>query len=385
MLAIRLIIRNALRHRLRTFLTIAGMTVAILAFGTLRTVVDAWYAGVEASSANRLIVRNAISLLFYLPISYEEKIRQVEGIKTVSYGSWFAGYYIDEKNFFANFAIEQKNYFEMYPEFVLDEKEVSEFRKDRRAAIAGRKLMERFGWKMGDVVTLKGTIFPGDWDFVIKGVYHGRDKKTDETQFFFRWDYLNESLRKTGHERADEVGFYLIEVEDADQAAIVAARIDALFENSLAETYTETEKAFQMGFVSMTEAIMMAIQLVSVVVIIIIMAVMANTMAMSVRERMAEYGVFKTLGFGPGHIILFILGESFAISLFGCALGVAMTFPAADLFYQKLGQYFPIFNVKMTTIYMDIAAAVIVALVAVIIPAYKAIRVPIVDALRRVG
>ncbi|MBI1912812.1 MAG: FtsX-like permease family protein [Deltaproteobacteria bacterium] len=385
MLILKLLFRNALRHRLRTYLTILGLTIAILAFGLLRTIVDAWYAGVEASSANRLITRNSISLIYPLPLSYLDKIKQVEGVEQVSFGNWFGGVYISEKNFFANFAIDSKTYLDIVPEFVVKPDQKQDFLKDRKAAVAGVKLAERFGWKIGDQITLKGTIFPGNWDFVLKAIYKGRDRTTDETQFFFHWDYLNETVKQVEPLRADEVGFYIIKIKDPNMAAEVSERVDAQFRNSLAETLTETEKAFQMSFVTMTEAIMTAIQLVSFVIIIIIMAVMANTMAMSVRERMGEYAIFKTMGFGWLHIAILIFGESIVITALGCIAGIALTFPAAQMFSSQLGAYFPIFNVKTQTIYLDILAAFIVAVISAVIPTYRAMSVSIVDALRRIG
>jgi putative ABC transport system permease protein len=383
MLLLKILFRNAFRHKLRTILTILGMTIAILAFGMLRTVVDAWYAGVEASQANRLITRNAISLTFALPISYAEKIRQTEGVERLSWGNWFGAYYKDERNFFANMAVEPASHLDVADELVLDPDEKSEYLKDRRGAIAGRKLAERFGWKIGDLITLKGTIYPGDWDFVLKGIYRGRDETVDESVFLFHWDYLNEAMKKRDPAQADQTGFYIVEVERPEMAAAVSERIDALFKNSLAETLTETERAFQLSFVSMTEAIMTAIQLVSIVVIVIIMAVSANTMAMSVRERLAEYATMRTLGFGAGTILLLIFGESAVITFTGALAGIILTFPAADFFRSELGQYFPIFNVKEATIWLDLAAALVVALVSAIIPAIRAATSPINSALRR--
>lgn len=384
-LLVKLLFRNAFRHKLRTFLTIAGITIAVLAFGILRTVANAWYVGVEASSANRLITRNAISLIFPLPISYAEKIRQVRGVNQVSYGNWFGGVYIEEKNFFPNFAVEPKTYLEIVPELILTEDEKLQFLKDRKGAVAGIKTAERFGWKTGDLITLRGTIFPGNWDFVLRGIYKGRDETTDETLFIFHWDYLNERLKQTEPRRSGQTGFFFVKIDDPNMAAEVSGAVDALFKNSLAETLTETEKAFQMSFVVMTEAIMLAIQLISIVVIFIIMAVMANTMAMSVRERLGEYAVMKTLGFGPRHLALLIIGESFTITAAGTVLGIALTFPAAKVFSSQLGAFFPIFLIKPQTIYLDIIAAMAVAGVAAVIPAYRAVKIPIISALRRVG
>ncbi len=164
MLFLKLLFRNTFRHKLRTGLTILGIAIAILAFGMLRTMITAWYAGVEASSAGRLVTRNAISLIFPLPLNYKDKIRQVSGVSIVSFGNWFGGIYIDEKNFFANFAVEPKSYLELYPEFILPNAESDAFLRDRKGFIAGRKLAEKYGWKIGSTVTLKGTIYPGNWE-----------------------------------------------------------------------------------------------------------------------------------------------------------------------------------------------------------------------------
>ncbi len=385
MFILKLIFRNAFRHKLRTWLTILGITVAVLAFGLLRTVVSAWYAGVEHSSATRLVTRNAISLVFTLPLSYEEQIRHVQGVKTVARSNWFGGIYIDEKHFFPNFAVEPKNYLALVPEFVIPPDQQDAFIRDRKAAIAGRKIAEKYHWKIGDTITLKGTIFPGNWEFVLRAIYHGRDKSTDETEFLFHWDYLNETLKKAASLRADQVGFYFIGVTSPNLAAGVSQNIDKMFKNSLAETLTETEKAFQLGFISMSEAIVVAIQLVSFVVIIIIMAVMANTMAMTARERLGEYAVFKTLGFGGAHLAGLIFAESMVIAIIGGAAGIAATFPVAKAFGKAMGDYFPVFNVETATIYMDIAAALLVGLVAAIVPAWRCVHIRIADGLRSIG
>lgn len=385
MLLLKILVRNAFRNRLRSFLTILGIVVAVLAFGLLRTVIDAWYAGVEAASASRLVTRNAISIIFPLPLAYNEKIRQIEGVQRVSYGNWFGGVYIDEKNFFPNFCIEPRTYLAIYPEYILSEPERKAFLADRKGFVAGRKLAARFGWKVGDTVTLKGTIYPGDWEFVLKGLYRGRDETIDETQFFFHWAYLNETLKRTSPGRADQVGFYMIAVARPDLSAQVALRVDGAFRNSLAETLTETEKAFNQGFIAMSAAIITAIQMVSFVVIVIIMAVLANTMAMTTRERIGDYAILKTLGFGGGAIALLIFGESLVISLTGCLAGMLLTFPAAQAFGHSLSAYFPIFNVAPATLWLDLAAAIVIAVVAAVIPTRYAIRVRIADGLRRIG
>ena len=207
----------------------------------------------------------------------------------------------------------------------------------------------------------------------------------DETAFFFQWDYLNETLKKTVPRRADQVGFYMIGVTNPNVAAEVAERIDGNFKNSLAETLTETEKAFQLGFISMTEAIVIAIKLVSFVIIFIIMAVVANTMAMTARERIGEYAVFKTLGFRGFHVAGLIFGESIVITMIGAACGILLTFPAAKIFAKELSTFSPIFHVEIKTVYMDMIAAFIVAFVAGIFPTWRAVNIRIADGSRRIG
>jgi putative ABC transport system permease protein len=385
MFVLKLIIRNAFRHKLRSILTIIGVAIAVMAFGLLRTLVGVWYLGVESSSASRLVTRNAISLVFTLPISYEAKIRSIPGVKGTSYANWFGGIYITEKNFFPNFAVDARTYLDLYPEFVLDPGEKKAFILDRKGCVVGRSLAQRFGWKIGDVVTLKGTIFPGQWEFVVRGIYRGAEKSTDETQFFFHWDYLNETMKKTSPRRADMVGIYVVGLEKPERAAEVSLAIDGLFKNSLAETLTETERAFQMSFVAMTEAIVVAVQIVSYVVIVIIMVVAANTMAMTARERISEYATMKTLGFGAWHIAGAVFGESISIAMIGGMLGVVLSFPAGGWIEQELKQFFPVFSISAMTIYLDLLAAFVVGAVAAVFPTWRGATINIADGLRRIG
>ncbi len=382
---LKMIFRNALRHRLRSGLTVLGIVVAIVAFGLLRTVVDAWYAGAEAASKSRLVSRNSISLVFSLPLAYSNKIRQIDGVKAVSYANWFGGVYVTEKNFFPQFAVHAPTYFDLYPEFVVPPAQLRDFQRDRKGAIVGRRLANTYGFKIGDSVSLRGTIFPGNWEFVIRGIYDGAEKKTDVSQFFFQWDYLNETMRKVAPRRVNSVGVYVIGLSGADRAAEVAATVDATFKNSLAETLTETEQAFQLGFVSMTEAIVVAIRIVSYLVIFIIMAVMANTMAMTVRERMTEYATLKALGFGGGHLAALIFGEAAVISGLGAMLGIFLTYPLAEKFGKATGTLFPAFRVHDETVYLQLACAALIAVIAALVPCWRAARVRIVDGLRNIG
>src|SRR6266513_4207622 len=216
MYVLRLVLKNALRHKLRTALT---------ALGLLRTVIDAWYAGANASSSARLVTRNAVSLVFSLPLTYAQRIRQIDGVTAVSWANWFGGVYISERNFFPQFAIDPPTYLEIYPEFVLSPEEKKAFLTDRQGAIAGRKLAEQYGWKVGDQIPLRGTIFPGTWTFHLRGIYDGATRTTAESQMFFHWAYLNESVKKRVPRRGDQIGVLIEQLKDPDQAAAVSQAI----------------------------------------------------------------------------------------------------------------------------------------------------------------
>jgi putative ABC transport system permease protein len=380
-----LVIRNALRHKLRTALTVVGIVVAITAFGLLRTIVDAWYAGANASSSARLVTRSSVSLVFPLPLTYAQKIRQVDGVQAVSWMNWFGGVYITERNFFPQFAVDPASFLDMYPEFILAPEARKAFLTDRQGAVVGRKLADQYGWKVGDQIPLRGTIYPGTWTFNLRGIYDGVDKSTDQSQMFFHWDLLNEKVRKIYPRRADQTGLFVVRLKDPQQAAEVSTVIDATFKNSLAETLTETEKAFQLSFVAMTETILLAIQAVSFVIVVIIMAVMANTMAMTARERGPEYATMKALGFGNGYVAGLIFAESMGIALAGGLLGIALTFPLAAWFADAMGSLFPIFFVSERTVAMQLGAALVVGAVAAGLPAWRTARVRIIDGLRAVA
>jgi putative ABC transport system permease protein len=381
----QLLLRNAFRHPLRSLLTLLGLVVAIAAFGLLRTVNEAWYAGVQASSATRLIARNATSLTFVLPISYAQRIRGVDGVSSVSWANWFGGIYQTERNFFPQFGVEPASYLKLYPEYLLTDDEKLAFIRDRQGAIVGRKLANQYGWKIGDTIPIRGTIFPGTWNFTIRGIWDGRDAKTDENQLLFHWQLLNESVKKRFPKRGDSVGVFIVGIDDPSQAAAVAGRVDAMFKNSLAESLTETESAFQLSFVSMSEAILVAIEAVSYIVVLIILAVMANTMTMTARERLAEYATLKALGFGPGFVARLLLGESLLIAALGGAVGIAVSFPIAAAFASVVGSVLPVFEISSTTIALQVGAALAVGFIAAAWPAWQMGRIDIVNGLRHVA
>lgn len=385
MFLLRLLFKNAFRHKLRSFLTILSITIAILAFGLLRTVIDGFYSGVRGASVNRLVTRNAISMTFFMPSSYAARIKQVPGVTQVSAMNWFGGIYIDEKHFFANFAVEPRSFISLYPEYLYPPDQLEDLLRDRKGAAAGRKLAERFGWKIGDTIVLKGTLYPGNWEFVLRMIYRGRDESGDERLFFFHWDYLNETLKRTTPGMADHTGAYIVGIEQGDMAASIATEIDRTFANSMAETLTETEKAFNLSFIAMAGSIIMIVRIVSLIVIVIIIAVAANTMSMTTRERIGEHAVFKTLGFGGWRIAGLIFGESLIISMSGAVIGILAAFPAARLFRHFLGAFFPAFVVSNQTIVYDIIAGVVIGVLAAIVPTWRSIKIRIADGLRKIG
>ena len=385
MFLLKLLLKNAFRHKLRTGLTMVGLVVAICAFGLLRTIVDAWYAGVEGSSSTRLITRSNISLTFALPLNYAQRLRAVEGVRQVSWANWFGGVYITERNFFPQFAVDPTTYLPLYPEYRLPEAEKLAFFRDRQGAIVGRKLANKFGWKIGDQIPLRGTIYPGTWTFTLRGIWDGADAKTDESQLLMHWGYINESIRQRAKGRADAVGVYIVGIDEPNNAALVGQRVDKLFANSLAETMTETEAAFQLSFVSMSEAILVAVRAVSLIIVVIIMAVMANTMTMTARERLAEYATLKALGFSPGFVVRLLFGESLLIALLGGLAGLLLTLPLAAVFRAAVGTLFPVFQVSPLTMALQLAAAIVVGVVAAAWPAWKMSRLDIVAGLRHAG
>ncbi|MDH4115475.1 MAG: FtsX-like permease family protein [Burkholderiaceae bacterium] len=385
MFFLKLVVRNVFRAKLRSTLTIIGLVIAVLAFGLLQTVVRAWYAGSDAASATRLIARNAISLTFSMPVYYREKIRAVPGVTGVSVSNWFGGIYREPKNFFAQFAVDAPTYFPMYPEFIFEPDQYAAFLRDRRGAVVGRQLADLYGFKVGDTIPLKSTIYPGNWEFTVRAIYDARDETTITRQMYFHFDYLNEQIKKVFPRRADQAGVFVVGIADSSASADIARAIDAEFKNSLAETLTETEKAFTLGFVAMIETIVVAIEGVSYVVILIIMAVAANTMAMTARERLSEYATLKALGFAPHTVALLIMTEAILLAVIGGAIGMLLTAPVVQVFHAATISVFAKMPLVPQTFYLQAACALVVGVVAGIVPAVRASRIRIVDGLRHVA
>lgn len=383
---VKLLLRNTLRHKLRSFLTVIGVGVAVMAFALLQTVVTAWYAGVEASAANRLITRHAVSFVFSLPLAYRDRIAQVAGVNQVTFAVWFSGVYIDKNQFFARLAVDSDSFFDVYPEFVIERDQFEAFKRERNAAIIGIDISNRYDLKIGDIMTLEGDVYPGQWEFVVRGIYEPRDQITDPSTMMFHYDYVDERVRQEMPDRAGQVGWYIVRIDDPENSAKISREIDDLFANSRAETKTETERAFQQSFLSAASAVITAMNIMSFVIIGIILLVVGNTMVMSARERTHEFSVLKALGFSGRQLFLLLTGESLILSILGSALGLLATLPAVEGFQTALPKgWFPVFYIKPETILIGCIAGFAVGLIASLIPLRRVLTTRIVEGLRYVG
>jgi putative ABC transport system permease protein len=373
------IVRNLFRKKTRTILTIGSIAVALFLYGLLVTIETALNAGVEVAGVDRLIVRNKISLIMPLPLSYQERLRQIDHVTEATFATWFGGIYQEPKNFFPQFAVDTDTYRTVYPEFRIGDDQWQSFLDDQQGAVVGKVLADRFGWKVNDRIPLQGTIWTGTWEFNIRAIYEGSRAGDDESQFWFHWKFLEES-RPWGK---GTVGWYTVKVDDSDNSVAVSRAIDQHFANSAYETSTETEQAFAAGFAKQIGNIRMLIMSIGAVVLFTLLLVTGNTMAMSVRERVPELGVLKTLGFGDRTVLLLVLTESLVIAFVGGLVGVGL----AKLFTMggdPTGGMLPVFYLSTGEVAQGVGIALLVGLAAGSIPALTAMRLRIVDALRRV-
>jgi putative ABC transport system permease protein len=376
-----LVLANLKRHKLRTSLTIASVALALFLFASLRSVVTTLNAGAELSSASRMMVQNATAFVIPLPMSYAARLRAVPHVEDVSWANWFGGKYGDGKKFFASFAVEPESYLKMYPEIQIPEDQKQAFLKERSAAVIGEGLVRAFGWKIGDNVTLQGTIFPGDWTFTIRGIYHPTIKAYGDESFMFHYNYLYER-------EPDRVtpGWFIMKIDDPDAAPTVAKTIDDQFRNSNAPTKTGTEKAFSAGWASMWGNVKLLMGTIGMAVVFAILLVTANAMMMNQRERTSEVAVMKTVGFSDSRVFALIIIEAAVISLTGAVigLGAATLLPIATGFADSGGGFLPGFRVTPGTQLVGVSVALLLTVASGIFPAWQAAKLPVVQALRRV-
>jgi len=376
-----LALRNAfLRNKTRSVLTILGTMVAALAFVFLRTVLAAWYASSEASAADRLVTRNAISITSFLPLSYRDRIANVEGVTKLTFSNWFGGVYKDRKNFFAQFAIDAKSALDVFSiRFVAGSK--ADFLADRNSCIVGSGLVRRFGFKVGDVIPLSSEIFPGDWRFKVAGIVEGTDDSSVASTMYFHWQRLNETLPDR---IKNVVGVYTITVADAARSPEVGRRIDAMFANSEYETHTETERSFRLQFVIGSSAILFALEAVSGVILAIMALILGNTLAMGLRERTPELGAMRAIGFLPRHVRAISTLEGGLLGIVGGAIGLLIATPVLILFGKFSGLGFLTgIGLKPATAALTLGLAGIIGITASALPAWNAGRLQVVEALRR--
>jgi len=377
----KLVRRNLFRNKLRTLLTVGSTAFVLFLTAFMLTALESiqFQAG-DQSSTLRLVTRHATSLSFPLPEAYEPRLREIPGVVEVCRSNWFGGIYIDKANFFAQFAVDTDTFFKMYPEIHLPADQQEAFQNERTACIVSQKLVKRFGWKIGDKIPLKGTYYPVTPELTVRGIYK-RGELDDFPSLYFHWKYFNELFDRRG-----VVGTYNVMVASLDDLARVSEAIDATFENTDRPTKTETEKAFAAGFTSMWGNVAGLVRDIGLAAVFTIIMVAANTMAMSIRERVNEVAVLKTLGFRRGTLLTLLVGESLAIALVGCLLGAGgakLLFDAVDL--SMFIPFISIFKVSWRTLGICFGVASLVGLVSGLIPAWRAAQMGIVEGLRKVA
>jgi putative ABC transport system permease protein len=375
-----LLFANLGRRKVRTGLAAGSFAAGLFLFGLLATIDASFSGGVEVAGVDRLLVINKVALIQPLPLSYRDRLQRLPGVRHVTFASWFGGAYQDAKNFFPQFAVDPAAWRDVYPELAVPDDQWRSFVADRQGAIAGQALVERFGWKIGDRIPLKGSIYSGVWEFNLRGVYRGRRAQDDNSQFWFQRAYLEEN----GPPWAKGiVGWYTITIDDPERALAVSRAVDESFANSTWETRTQTEKAFAASFVKQMGNIRLLLLSVGTVVFFTLLLVTGNTMATSVRERTPENGVLKAVGYPDGLVLGLVLAEPLVIAAAGGGLGLLL----AHLFATRgdpTGGLLAVFYLPPGAIAWGAAAALGTGLLAGMLPALSALRLQVVDALRRV-
>ena len=379
-----LIWSNLRRKKLRTSLTLLSIIVAFILFGFLEAIQQALVGGVALAGADRLVVREKVSIINLLPVSYEARIDRIPGVDFSTHQTWFGGIYQDPKNFFMQNPVEPEKFLKMHPEIILPADEEKAWLATRTGAIVGRRTAERFHWKIGDRIPIQSTIWTINggrtWTFDIVGIYDGKDKGTDTTPMFFRYDYFDEARQPWGK---GKVGWYTIRIKDPSQAAEVAKRVDEEFENSPSETKTEPEGAFIQGWASQIGNIVFIVAAILSAVFFTILLVTGNTMAQAVRERTGELGVLKAIGFSNAQVVGLVLAEACLLTVLGGVIGLAMARAITPVVAQNLAGLLPMFFLPTRALLTGLGLSIALGLVTGIFPALQAMRLRVADALRR--
>lgn len=378
-----LVLKSARRSKRRTVLTVMSVAIAVFLFASLRAVLDGFNAGAEASSSTRIVTIRSTSLIFQMPISHADAIRSTPGVQDLTWANWFGGIYKDPANFFANMAIEPESYLRMYPEIVLTPEERKAFLDDRTGCIVGDGLAKRYGFKVGDKITLQvgiPTYGTQDYDFNVRAIYRTSGAAVDNQSMMFHWKYVDERSLVKG-----QIGWFVAQVAHPDEAVNVAAAIDRQFENSPNETKTDTEKQFQSSFVSMFGNLNLLLGSIALAVVITTLFVAGNTMAMSVRERTTEIAVMRTLGFPSTTLFFLVAGEGLLMAIVGGLLGAGLARAIVNPDLMSAGAFIPAFGVNNRNMATALGLSALIGVIAGSIPATMAARLKIVDALRRVA
>lgn len=378
-----LIWSNLKRKKLRTVLTLLSIMVAFVLFGFLSAIKHALAGGVTLAGQNRLVVRHKVSIIQSLLQSYQARMERIAGVGLATHETWFGGVYQDPRNFFAQMPVEPERFLDMFPEIALSPEQKQAWLRTRTGAIVGRKTADRFHWKVGDRVPIQSAIWAKAdgsrlWEFDVVGIFEAKDKATDTTPLFFRYDYFEEARAWN----KGEVGWYLVRVKNPDQAAEVAKRVDQEFENSPAETKTEPEGAFLQGWAKQIGDITLITATIMSAVFFTILLVSGNTMSQAVRERTGELGVLKAIGFTSAQVLSLVLAESCLLAVLGGGLGLGL----AALMISRgdpTGGMLPLFYFPATDLLAGVGVSLALGLVAGIFPALHAMRLRVADALRR--
>ena len=380
-----LVFANLLRKKTRLALTVGSFAIALFLFSILVTVRVGLAGNGELAGADRLVVMNRVSVTRHLPLSYRDRMLGIPGIRCVTHDTWFGGVYQDERNFFPQYAIDPENYREVFPEFSIPEDQWKTFVMDRQGAIVGARTAKRFGWKVGDRVPLKGTIFYGPWEFNVDGIYHGTREGDDETQFWFQFAALDE-WRKTnlpGGQRS-QVDWYTVRVYSPGDAARIMSAIDETFRNSPFETRTDTESSFLANWFKQMGDIESLLFAIGVVVLLTLLLVTGNTMAMAVRERVGELAVLKAIGFTGRFVLFLIFAESLVVALFGAGIGLVLARTAVHAMRGPLGSFLPTLYLPTGAFLTGMGIAILVGVAAAAAPAVSAMRMSVVESIRKV-
>ncbi len=376
--------KNSLRNKRRTILTIASIGVSLFLLGILIAVYHAFYFRPgPPEQALRMVMRNRVSLTFSIPEYYEAKIRQIAGVREVVSRSWFGGLYIDNRpeHFFPRFGTDPERIFKVYPEMTIDPDQLKAFQSERTAAVIGKTLAQNQNFKLGQKITIKGDIYPIDLEVTIRAIFEGTADSSDNVMYFHR-KYVEEGLPEA---RKGMVGTFAILADSAESVPRIAREADEMFRNSDRQTKTESERAFQLGFVSMLGNVKLFLLSICGAVVFTILLVSANTMAMSVRERIKEIGLLKTLGFTTGKVLAMIIAESVIIAMIGGLLGCLLAFGVCEVMGSAFQVMFGSLKMPPVVLLISLGVAFAIGLLSSVVPAYNASRIPITEALRHVG